>query len=359
MTSRGLSANEKLAFYGLVRFPSRNDRELASELGLRISTVTAIRNRLLRSGRLRSVRIPYLERLGGELLIVTVARLNVLLPREELLRSLRDVLSGMDDVFFAVADTEHLLLFSMCRNYTDAWTDSEKGCQLLADRGALAGGASGRQTVIFPLNETRLLRFFDFSRILAQAFCIGRPATDPPAPVRAGSPSPRRLSRIEKRVLLGLVRFPGLADNEVARRTGVTRQSLSKIRRRLESERLLLPARIPDMQRTGLEILAVSRYETMPGASSTARRKGVERALRDMPAFFHVAGQREGIMMGLAGNFTDLQRRRRGASRAYQERGLFRDEPSLTLISVPDLVVVKDFSFGPLVKRVLQIEDEK
>jgi DNA-binding MarR family transcriptional regulator len=355
MTSRELSANEKLTLYGLVRFPDRNDRELAAELGLKLSTVTAIRNRLGRSGHFRSVRIPFLERLGGELLIVTAARLNIMLPREELLRALREVLSGMDDAFYAVADGDHLLLFSMCRNYTDAWTDSEKGYQQLADRGVLAGKAARRQTVIFPLNQTRLLRFFDFSKALAQAFGIGRPDPDPPAIVKPEPPGPRRLSRIEKSVLLGLVRFPDLADNEVARKIGVTRQSVTKIRRRLESERLLAAARIPDLQRTGLEIMAMSHYEALPGATPAARRKGIEWPTKDMPAFFHVAGQREGIILGLAGSFTDFKRRQREASRAYLERGHFKDEPSLTLLSVPDLAVVKDFVFAPLVKRVLQV----
>jgi biotin operon repressor len=158
---------------------------------------------------------------------------------------------------------------------------------------------------------------------------------------------------------LGLVRFPGLADNEVAGKIGVTRQSVTKIRKRLESERLLAEARIPNLRRTGLEILAVSHYEAAPGATLLARRKGIEWAAREMPAFFHVFGQREGMLMVMAKSFTELQRLQCEATRMYLERGSFKEEPSLTLLSVPELEVVKDFVFGPLVKRVLQIEAEK
>jgi DNA-binding MarR family transcriptional regulator len=359
MTRKPLSANEKLVLYGLVRFPDQNDRELSGELGLKMSTVTAIRNRLRREGWFRTVRLPYLERLGGELLIVVTARLNVLMPREGLLRVLREALSGMDDVFFAAADRSHLVIFSMCRNYTDAWTDSEKGFQQLAEKGALAGAPARRETVIFPLNQTRLLRFFDFSAILGQAFGVGRPPAGPPLDLKPEPPIPRRLSRIEKRVFLGLVRFPELADNEVAVKIGVTRQSVTKIRRRFESERLLAEARLPDMRRTGLEILAVSHYETAPGATAAARRKGMEWAARELTAFFHVLGQREGMVMGLAGNFSELQRLQCEASRMYLERGYFKEEPSLLLLSVPELEVVKDFVFTPLVERVLQTGDGK
>ena len=137
MTAGALSRNEKLTMFGLVRFPTFNDRVLAGEIKLKMSTVTAIRNRLKREGWFRTVRIPYLERLGGELLIVTSTRLNILKPREELLRTLREILGSMDDVFFALADTNHVIMFSKCRNYTDAWTDAEKGHQQLVDKGVL------------------------------------------------------------------------------------------------------------------------------------------------------------------------------------------------------------------------------
>jgi DNA-binding MarR family transcriptional regulator len=359
MTAKALSRNEKLTMFGLVRFPDHNDRLLAGELELKMSTVTAIRNRLKRQGYLRTVRIPYLERLGGELLIVTSARLNILMPHVDLLGALREVLAGMDDVFYAVADHNNLVLLSMCRNYTDAWTDAERGYQQLADRGVLAGRLARRQTMIFPLNQTKLLRFFDFSKILGQVYGLDHTAPDPPVNVRLEAAGPRRLSRIEKRVYLGLVRHPDLVDNDISRKIGITRQSVTKIRKRLESERLLATIRVPDLQRTGLEVLAVSHYEAVPGATLSTRRKGIERVVKEMPSFFHVAGQREGIVMGLAQNFTELQRHQYKASRLYLEKGYFKDEPALTILSVPDLTVVKDFVFAPLVKRVLQMEGEK
>ena len=359
MTEKALSSNEKLALYGLVRFPAFNDRMLAGELGLKMSTVTAIRNRLKREGYFRTVRIPYLERLGGELLIVNSARLNILKPREELLRTLREVLSSMDDVFYAIADANNLVLFSMCRNYTDAWTDAEKGYQQLAEKGALAGRLGRKQTVIFPLNQTKLLRFFDFSKVLDQAYSLEYAAPEPPVSVKLETSGPRRLSRIEKRVLLGLVRHPDLVDNDVARKIGVTRQSVTKIRKRLESERLLVTIRVPDLQKTGMEILAMSCYEAAPGATLSARKKGIEWVVKKMPSFFHVAGQREGVLVGMAQSFTDLQRLQTEASKIYLERGYFKEEPTLTILSVRELSVVKDFVLAPLVRRVLQMEGEK
>jgi DNA-binding MarR family transcriptional regulator len=359
MNAEALSKNEMLTMYGLVRYPTYNDRVLANEIKLKMSTVTAIRNRLKREGYFRTVRVPYLERLGGELLVVTTSRLNILKPREELLRALKDIVGSIEDVFYAIADQNHLVMFSMCRNYTDAWTDAERSQQLLTDKGVLAGRTARQQTVIFPLNQTKLLRFFDFSRILTKLYGLEYFGPEPQVTVNLETPQPRRLSRIEKRVFLGLVRHPDLVDNDVAKRIGVTRQSVTKIRKRLESEGLLATVRVPDIQKTGMEILAVSRYEALPGATVAARKKGIEGVFKEAPSFFHVAGQREGMVMGLAGSFRELQKRQYEASRMYLERGYFKDEPTLTMLSVPDLSVVKDFAFAPLVKKVLQMEDEK
>jgi hypothetical protein len=258
-----------------------------------------------------------------------------------------------------VADANHLVMFSMCRNYTDAWTDAERSQQLLTDKGVLPARPPRKQTVIFPLNQTKLLRFFDFSKILGQLFGLEDTGPEPEMNVKLESLQPFWPSRIEKRVYLGLIRHPELVDNDVARRIGVTRQSVTKIRKRLESEGLLSAIRVPDLQKTGLELLAVAHYEAVPGVTLASRKKSIELVIKDMPSFFHAAGQREGVIIGLASSFTDLQKRLYDASRIYLEKGYIKEEPTLTILSVRDLAVVKDFTFAPLVKRVLQITDEK
>jgi hypothetical protein len=64
-----------------------------------------------------------------------------------------------------------------------------------------------------------------------------------------------------------------------------------------------------------------------------ARKKGIEWVVKEMPSFFHVAGQREGVLVGMAQSFTDLQRRQTEASRIYLERGYFKDE--IVPVSIP------------------------
>ena len=71
-----LNKNEKLVLYGLVKYPLFNDRELAEKIKLKMTTVTAIKNRLKKNGYYYTVRIPVLQNLGCELLMASLLSFN-------------------------------------------------------------------------------------------------------------------------------------------------------------------------------------------------------------------------------------------------------------------------------------------
>jgi hypothetical protein len=359
MTIDTLSKNEKNTLYGLVKLPTCNDRLLSEHTRLKVSTVTAIRNRLRREGYFRTVRIPFLERMGGELLVVSYTRLNPLRSREEQQRVLKDITGGADELFFAFADQFGMLSFSLCRNYTDAWSGAERIVQLLSDRAILSRDFSRQDVALFPFDQTRLLRFFDFSRLLGARFGLEMP--EPPAQqnIRMEMATPRRLSRLEKKVFLGLTRYPAQSDNGVAKRIGVSRQSVSKLRKRFFSERLLVQVQIPDILKMDDGMVSVAWYEFAPGVSVSMRRKGMEWSLRELPSFFQVAGIHDGMIILLEKRFGDLQRHLCESARFHMEKGLLKHPPRMTNFAVRDILIVKEFSFAPAVKSILGMDEKK
>jgi hypothetical protein len=323
-----------------------------------MSTVTAIRNRLLGLCRFRTVRIPLLERAGGELLTVSCIRLNPLRPREEMQRLLKEVTGGSDEMFFALADRLGMLSFSLCRNYSDAWNGTEAIAQMLADQGALGADFSRDETALFPLDQTRVWRFFDFSRLLWARFGSGLPEPAGQPNIKAEKAAPRRMSRLEKRVYLGLTRYPALSDIGMGRKIGVSRQTVSRLRKRFFSERLLVQAQIPDFLRMGDEVLSVSRYEFSPGVPPSMRRKAMELSLRELPAFFQLENAREGLIILLENRFEDLRRHTVEAARFHVNKGLLKQGPWTTSFAVKDVFIVKDFNFAPAVKRILGVDEK-
>jgi DNA-binding MarR family transcriptional regulator len=59
-----LTLNEKTVLWALTKWPTANDRQLAQSIDIKMSTITAIRNRLRRANLFKAVRIPLMGRLG-------------------------------------------------------------------------------------------------------------------------------------------------------------------------------------------------------------------------------------------------------------------------------------------------------
>ena len=113
-----LTKNEKLVLYGLVRWPSLNDRELSKKIGIKRSTVTAIRNKLKREEYFKTTTIPDLKKIGYELITVLHSNYNPLTPflmREKY----ADIVKEIFHYFFLFANDRERVIFSAARNFTE------------------------------------------------------------------------------------------------------------------------------------------------------------------------------------------------------------------------------------------------
>ena len=72
-----LSTNERVVLLGLIKFPDLNDRQITEKVGLKLSTFTAIKNRLKKNDYFQTVRHPNMSILGSELMFVLFANLSV------------------------------------------------------------------------------------------------------------------------------------------------------------------------------------------------------------------------------------------------------------------------------------------
>ena len=352
MKTGDLSFNEKKVFWAVIQWPQGNDRVLSKKIGLKMSTVTAIRNRLKRAGTYSSVRIPLLARVGCELLAISYYRLTFARPPEDVSRVLNEAINDVAPVFYAVADKFQLLTFAFCKDYTEAHAASEKIRETLAAKEILNARSARNIRAFYPLKSAKIINLFDFSMIMRNGFglCADETARGlPPEP----DPSPRVLSKIEKKVYAALVLSAGIVDNAIAGQIGVTRQSLTKIRKRLEADKLLVNVKIPALNIMGSEIMAFAHYKLAPGSPFQRRKKALGWVMKEIPNFFHITTDQDGVMMGLARNFSEAQDFLYSVLKLYFNEGFFIEEPEVTMFSVKDLRVLKSFQFGPILKSVL------
>ena len=110
--------NEKAVFYGLTRYPYFNDREIAERIGINLSTVTAIRQRLRKNGYFRTIRVPMLQNFGCELLSILYTNFNPVIPLHQRIKITEENIEVSEELFFSLGELEKGFSLSLSENYT-------------------------------------------------------------------------------------------------------------------------------------------------------------------------------------------------------------------------------------------------
>jgi DNA-binding MarR family transcriptional regulator len=344
---RSLTPNERRVLYGLVREATKNDRELSESLGIKVSTVTAIRRRLRRADYFLTRRIPMMHRLGWEIL---AAGYGTLSPArgESATGRLRDLLGDRyPSVFHFVDAPDHFLFLAVSKDYTSFARDLED-LRVAMFKGGFLDDAPV-STVILPLGLALIGNFFDFSQVLSIAFGFDgkRPLRLEPAKV-----GDVELTRKETDVLVGLVRFPELADKAVAAKIKASRQAVSKMRREFEATGLLVTAHLPNVRALGFELYGSVVTRFAPGATIKARMDGIERVLRSTPNFFHAASNSDAVLLGAVRSYEHFSSLRMTLAKHYTDRGFFAGDPTIHLGLVSMTEVLRNCDFSPAVQTL-------
>lgn len=349
MAKRGLTGNERQVLYGLVRHPTLNDRELSELLGVKVSTVTAIRRRLRRADYFVTRRIPMMHRLGWELLACGHARLE-LTQSTQVVPRLREILRDrFQNIFHLAVSADHLSFLTFSRNYTNLRNDIDELRQSM-DRAKLLGEGDV-QLSIFPMGLSVMPTFFDFSHVLALAFDIEDRQTLKAEPGRTDD---IELTRKETEVFKGLVRLPELSDKALAQRVKVSRQAVSKMRREFESEGLLRTVRIPNMRLLGFDLYVSAFARFTPSSPLKMRTEALEKLLRVAPVFFIISSDSETAVIGAAKTYEQFSALRSSLTRQFQERGFLAADPDLYVGLTGATEFLRNCEFGPLVLELTE-----
>ena len=355
MALKDLSPNEKTVFHALVQHTSLNDRELSEKVGVKLSTVTAIKNRLKSRGYFMTVRVPQLQRLGCELLSVNYAQLNASVPQGKRLEVGRSLLADFPEIYYLASDERAGFAMSLNRNYSAAKQNTERFFRVYSESEFLL--SEGYEAVHFPFAQSRVSNFFDGSSMLARDFQLEDGEAKKPAKEAAREFAVRSpevvLSRIEKKVLRGLVANPDLHDSSVAKQIDVTRQTVTKMRKSFESLGLIRTVRIPNLQMLGYEVLCLLHQRYRPSQTLEVRGQLEEAFYDKLPVVFRVAGDMEAIELLAFHNFKHHVEAMVAISRFNREQRFVAREPTALTFAIRDLFPIKNHIYDRAVDRVL------
>ena len=352
-----LNYNEKLVLYGMIRYPLLNDRELSTKLKLKMTTVTAIKNRLKENNFYSTIRVPVLEFLGTELFCVMYAKFDPTISEQQIVDKLNLLTQHLPEFFYGAYDSGEGFGLALARNYTDMLETIEKTI--------IGGRAEGfiefddmplNDFIFFPLNNCIIYNYFNFAPLLSREF--GITLGDEPDILEPTIPKPKNVSltNIEKRVLYGLVNYPELPDSKISEKINVTRQVISKLKKTFEDDGLIKTIRVPNLKMLGYDILILSHQQFNPLMPLDKRKKGIKIILEKLPIILNISGNLESILMGVCKDFHEFQEIKNQAISYYNKEKFLLGEPRINIFSIQNLNIITNHTYGPIVKKILDIK---
>jgi DNA-binding MarR family transcriptional regulator len=357
MAKMGISDNEKMTLVGLVKYPTLNDRQLSEQIGIKMSTVTAIKNRLKDQGYFITVRVPKLQLLGAELLSVCYAHTNPSFPEERALEIGRKLFEGFEELFYIGAGPRYRFCMAMHSNYSRANLTFNEMFRLYSEYDFMV--PEKPKVVLFPFGQSKILNFFDYSSVLERAFGISLP--DRPVEESLGKkelvPSSRvEMSRIELKVLRGLIDNPDLLDSNIAKRIDVTRQSVTKMRKKFQDNDMFFTIRIPNLGLLGFEILAFIHTEYLPNNTMKERSKLFTDIYSETPVIMKIEGDLDGVEIVATENYPAFSDYYNAMATRLRERNYISKDPTVLLFTFDELVSIKNHVYTPALSRVTEPE---
>jgi len=342
-----LTQKEKGTFYGLVKEPNLNDRALAEVLGEKMSTVTSIRRRLRERRYYTKIRIPQFQNLDCEILCMAHGSFKPVTPYgTEVLSKINEAIPA---TFFGLSNPYHFVMLGVSKCYTDGRRTYDG---YYRDQKFLkAVDENDLNFIYLPFSMTNLINFFDFAPLLKQLFGIGK---EPKTKTKKVAPSTNQsITPTEKKVFLGLVKYPELADKALAEKIKVSRQAVSKMRKRFENDGLLRTAIIPNLAQLGLGMIIFTHYTVNPKKAISFEDKKIASVKEELPSFFACSTHHEFFSLSAFTTYQEYEKVSEKFFNLYSESKILLRNPVMIPFSIEDVTYFRNHTYARILKRHL------
>ena len=350
MKKTELTKKEKLMLYGLAKYPQLTDKELSDKLDLKHSTVTSIRHRLKESEYLRKLIIPKIQSLGCEMLVVIYTHFSPLIPLLERIEITGKTIEVFDEIFLSVGEQDKGFSLSLSKDYATIGRINDIRTQTFGGRGLLE--EEYPNTVVFPFEISKIYRFFDYSPLLRRSFELDLETETEVENVEFRSTEDTVFSDTEKNVYCMLVSYPELSDNDIGKEIGVSRHTVSRIRRKFEKNNLMSKITLPNFVKLGFEILAFYHIQFNPRNPPNIDDDEAISLMSDSTVFF--ASRRfEAVMISIYKNYDDYKTDMMKIMQILKENQWVAEDPIIRTYSLSAMVFIKDFKFAPIASKIV------
>ena len=342
--------NEKRVIVSLVEEATRTDAQIAELNGMNAGTVATVRRRLMDAGAMFYVNIPAFNKLGCEMI---ACHLGALDPARSFEAKTSDYMSfclSSPQVFDAVIGAKSVVFYTVLRNATDL--EHLKAGHNRFFSGDRKGSKARLTSIAFPYAVSKGTYSLNYAPTVRRYFGVDEPDKVLCEPTSAEVTSPD-LTENEKKVFLSVVENPAEADRTTAARVGMSRQSVTRIRNKLEEEGYFRLVCVPRLYRWGFEIYSVIRVLF---SSDFAYSDRVESQPKEpvVYSFFSLIKAEEAIANHMIASFQDFTKGLDAGLAWYHRENAFEADPSVTLLSLEHSIELRTHDFAPALRHVLE-----
>jgi len=341
-----LNDKEKKVLYQLVRNPLASSREMAGGIGLSLSTTAAIKRRLKKEGYFKKIRIPCVESFGIELLSIVYTQFLATRSLEERLKIGSKYDIEHPNVFWIMSEQSQGMSIQFSENLSEEKKRIEQTETAYTKSKFLE--KRGMEVILFPLELTELINFFDYSFLLNRIYHM-----DDKIPIGAIKTKPIKLSASEKKIYLDLIKYPDLSDQEVAKKAGTSRFTVLRSRKNFEN-RIMKTRNMVNLEKLNFGLIALFILKF----SLSLAEENIERAIKDLlcqGAIFLIRERMDCVALIPFETFDCYRAFMNSFSNKYKEYQYFSAFPEILLFSLAEAKFPKRHVYAPLIEKLLNI----
>jgi DNA-binding MarR family transcriptional regulator len=345
-----LTKNEEKVLCGLIMHPEKNDSQLSSELNVKLSTLTSIKKRLHDQGFFRKLNVPMLDRLGCELLAVIYAQFNPVIPLEERVKATKKTIEVFDELIFSVGEQEKGFSINLSKNYTNIGRINEVRTETFGRLGLLEKEYPNE--AIFPFETSRIIRFFDFSRVLNKFFSLEN-SKQSKTKTWFHNLDQTEFTTKEKQVYSAIVEHSDFTTQQIGDLVGLSRHTVSRMKKQFFENDLMREITIPDLKKLGFEILVFYHIKFNPNKAPNEK----DISYLDSPSTIFLANRKfETVIISAYPTYQEYKQDEMDKIRFLKENNLISYAPFIGTYAFEHMVVIKDFDFAPIVKKTFNFK---
>lgn len=351
---RPLRESEMLVIYHLMRDATLTDAALARRSGMKESTVSSIRRRLMDSRHIYFSNVPSFHKLGCTLFVQLYGPTNPAVPKDVKDSAHLRFLDQTPEFFDSASGEGFIMMSGAFRSFSDYLLALDRYERLFS--GFRHAERADLRPAFFPLGISRVCYTYNFAPPLHRIFGISVPQPEPSIPADFELEQ-ADLSLIEKRTLVNLVEYPHATDAQIAQLMGRSRQTVTNVRKRLERKGLFRRVCIIPLVLWNIDLIAYVHLRFKPEVDPEVRRE-LSGGDWIRQSWYTLERGSEAHATYMFKDYKDYLSEMQRMMKPLVAADVLRGDPQISLVSTAAAKELRDGHYGPLLRKLLGLAEQ-